>query len=248
MIITHQIKFLHNVPYLDENHNFSFPSVRHATSEGIIAIGGNLSPGMLLSAYRQGIFPWYSEGDPIIWWSPDPRCVIFPSELHISRSSKKILRKGRFRVTLDTSFDDVINSCKKMPRPHQHGTWITDEMLRAYVRLHQLGFAHSIEVWEGTLLAGGLYGVSLGGCFFAESMFRRIPNASKIALIKLVKLCEALGFDMIDCQIPSPHLLNSGAREIPREAFINLLKKSLKKDTLRGNWGSSHYVSLLTNI
>jgi leucyl/phenylalanyl-tRNA--protein transferase len=248
MPVTHQIKFLRNTPYLDENQSFIFPSVKNATSEGIVAIGGNLSPGMLLSAYRQGIFPWYSEGDPIIWWSPDPRCVIFPSELHISRSSKKLLRKMRFRVTIDKSFEDVINSCKTTPRPHQHGTWITDEMLRAYIRLHRMGFAHSIEVWDGTLLAGGLYGVSLGGCFFAESMFRRVSNASKIALIKLVKLCEILGFDMIDCQIKSPHLLTAGAREVPREYFINLLKKSLKKDTLRGNWASSHYVSLLTHI
>ncbi|MGQ9616984.1 MAG: leucyl/phenylalanyl-tRNA--protein transferase [Spirochaetota bacterium] len=236
------------MPYLDESRSFAFPSVKSATSEGIIAIGGNLSPGMLLSAYRQGIFPWYSIGDPIIWWSPDPRCVIFPSELHVSRSSKKILRKGRFTATLDTSFVDVINSCKTILRPHQHGTWITEEMLRAYVRLHNLGYAHSIEVWDGDLLAGGLYGVSLGGCFFAESMFRRVSNASKIALIKLVKLCEILGFDMIDCQVPSPHLIKAGAREIPREDFINLLKKSLKKDTLKGNWGSSCYSSLLTKV
>lgn len=229
--------FLNDASYLEEHDSFPFPPACHATSGGIVAVGGNLSPGMLLSAYRQGIFPWYSEGEPILWWSPDPRCVLFPSQLHIASSMKKFLRKKRLRTTIDAAFVDVITACKRAPRPHQRGTWITDEMLDAYVRLHHLGYAHSVEVWEGEMLAGGLYGVSLGRCFFAESMFRMVSNASKTALIRLAGLCSELAYGFIDCQVSSPHLIDYGALEIPRGEFLNLLNRCLKWETLRGSWG-----------
>ncbi len=224
-------------PYLDENSSFQFPSPDSATPEGIVAVGGNLSPGMLLSAYSQGIFPWYSDGDPIIWWSPDPRCVIFTDELHVSKSMKKLLRQGRFSITLDSRFRDVITACKKIPRRFQNGTWITDAMLEAYCILHDLGYAHSVEAWDGGSLAGGMYGVSLGSFFFGESMFSLIPNASKAAIIHLSDIIKKMGFLMIDCQIFSPHLRTLGARMIRRDEFLRLLEDGLKSETHRGNWG-----------
>jgi len=222
--------------HLDEHTLFEFPPVESSSPEGIVAAGGNLSPGMLLSAYSQGIFPWYMEGEPILWWSPEPRCVLFPGELHISRSMKKLLKNARFRLSLDTCFDEVINACKRVSRPGQRGTWITDEMLEAYVALHRLGYAHSVEVWDGPLLAGGMYGVSLGSCFFGESMFTLISNASKVALIHLITLIETLGFRFLDCQVFSPHLGTMGARLIPRHEFMSLLRECLQDDTIRGAW------------
>jgi len=225
-------------PYLDENNTFQFPTPDSATPEGIVAVGGNLSPGMLLSAYNQGIFPWYSDGDPIIWWSPDPRCVIFTDELHVSKSMKKLLRRGQFSITLDRRFRDVITACKKIPRRGQNGTWITDAMLEAYSILHDLGYAHSVEVLDDGWLAGGMYGVSLGSFFFGESMFSLIPNASKAAIIRLNNIIKKMGFLMIDCQIFSLHLRTLGARMIPRNEFLRLLEDGLKSETHRGNWSA----------
>jgi leucyl/phenylalanyl-tRNA--protein transferase len=224
-------------PYLDKNTTFRFPDPGSATPEGIVAIGGNLSPGMLLSAYSQGIFPWYSDGDPIIWWSPDPRCVLFTDELHVSKSMKKLMLRGRFDITLDRQFQDVITACKKTPRRGQHGTWITDAMLEAYCILHDLGYAHSVEVWDRSRLAGGMYGVSLGNFFFGESMFSLIPNASKAAIIHLNDIIRKIGFSTIDCQIYSAHLKTLGARMIPRDDFLRLLKEALRSKTHRGHWG-----------
>ncbi len=224
-------------PYLDENSFFRFPPVSSATPEGIVAVGGNLSPGMLISAYSQGIFPWYSDGDPIIWWSPDPRCVIFTDELHVSKSMKKLLHRGRFGISLDRRFRDVISLCKKIPRRGQHGTWITDAILEAYIALHDLGYAHSIEVWDGETLAGGMYGVSLGSFFFGESMFSLVANASKAAIVRLNEIVGKMGFLMIDCQIFSPHLKTLGARMIPRDEFLRLLRQGLCTETHLGNWG-----------
>jgi len=224
-------------PYLYENETFRFLPPDSATPEGIVAVGGNLSPGMLLSAYSQGIFPWYSDGDPIIWWSPDPRCVIFTDELHVSKSMKKLLRRGQFHITLDRRFRDVITACKKIPRSGQNGTWITDAMLEAYIVLHDLGYAHSVEVWDGKWLAGGMYGISLGNFFFGESMFSLIPNASKAAIIRLNDIIKKMSFLMIDCQIYSAHLKTLGARMIPRDEFLRQLKDGLKSETHRGNWG-----------
>lgn len=195
----------------------AFPPVERAFREpdGLLAAGGDLSSARLLAAYRRGIFPWYESGQPILWWSPDPRMVLFPDELHLSHSLRKTLRRQTFTVTFDAAFNDVIVACAN-PRPDQGGTWITPEMRRAYLRLHREGHAHSIEVWRGTNLAGGLYGIRIGRVFFGESMFSRESDASKVAL---AHLCRH-GYDLIDCQVESPHLRRLGARAIPRHEFL----------------------------
>jgi leucyl/phenylalanyl-tRNA--protein transferase len=213
-----------------------FPPVDHAAKSGLLAVGGDLSPERLLAAYREGIFPWYGDGEPILWWSPDPRFVLFPDELRVSRSMRQSLKKGVLRITFDQAFREVIAACRR-PRPGQDGTWITAEMREAYGALNDLGFAHSVEVWQGKELVGGLYGVSLGRAFFGESMFSAIPNASKAALITLVPHLQKRGFDLIDCQVETAHLAGLGARPIPRRAFCEILKQSLRHETLRGNWG-----------
>lgn len=213
-----------------------FPPVEHAEPDGLLAIGGDLSPERLLAAYSAGIFPWYSAGEPILWWSPDPRFVLFPDELRISRSMRQFLKKGSVRATFDAAFAEVIVACGSRPRPGQDGTWLTPEMRTAYNRLHALGFAHSVETWAGESLVGGLYGVSLGRTFFGESMFSAIPNASKAALIVLVYFLRERGFDLIDCQVETNHLGSLGARSIPRREFSRLLAQSLRHETLTGNW------------
>ncbi len=213
-----------------------FPPVEHAAKSGLLAVGGDLSPERLLAAYREGIFPWYGAGEPILWWSPDPRFVLFPDELHVSRSMRQFLKKRVVRITFDRAFREVISACRK-PRPGQDGTWITREMLEAYCALHDLGYAHSVEVWQGESLVGGLYGLSLGRAFFGESMFSAIPNASKAALVTLVEHLRKRGFDLIDCQVETDHLAGLGARPIPRRTFCSLLWRSLHHATLCGNWG-----------
>jgi leucyl/phenylalanyl-tRNA--protein transferase len=215
----------------------SFPPIDHAAKGGLLAVGGDLSPERLLSAYREGIFPWYSQGEPFLWWSPDPRFVLFPEELRISRSMRQFLKKKFLRITFDQAFREVIAACRK-PRPGQDGTWITHEMQEAYVALHDLGYAHSVEAWQEGTLVGGLYGVSLGLVFFGESMFSIRANASKAALITLVSCLQKAHFDLIDCQVETPHLGSLGARFIPRREFCVLLKESLRHETLRGNWGT----------
>lgn len=219
-------------PYLDEKSEFRFPPLEKATDEGIVAIGGNLSPGMLLSAYKQGIFPWYSRGEPILWWSPEPRFVLFPHELHVSKSMRKILEKGHFSVTFNRDFSQVIRICASIPRKDQDGTWITCEMVEAYEKLHHLGYAHSVEVWDGGELVGGLYGVSLGSCFFGESMFSRVSNGSKIALITMVQQLLPKGLSLVDCQIHTTHLENLGARFIRREYFLALVQDGIRRPSL----------------
>ncbi len=224
-------------PFPDEKSFFRFPSVRDATPEGIVAVGGDLSPGMLLSAYRQGIFPWFSEGDPLMWWSPDPRFVMFPENIRVSKSMKRILKRKNYRVTLDSDFVSVIGHCKIVKRKKQEGTWITGEMKNAYIELHKMGYAHSVETFIDGELSGGLYGISLGSCFFGESMFSLYPDASKIALILLVWRLFDAGFTMVDCQVYTPHLERMGAENISRETFLRKLEEGLKRDTLRGCWG-----------
>lgn len=214
----------------------AFPAVGCAVESGLLAVGGDLSPERVLAAYREGIFPWYGDGEPILWWSPDPRFVLFPDELRISRSMRQFLKKGSVRITFDQAFREVISACRG-PRPGQDGTWITAEMQQAYSRLHDLGFAHSVEVWREDRLVGGLYGVSLGHAFFGESMFSLAPNASKAALITLVLHLQKKGFNLIDCQVETAHLGGLGARPIPRNDFCTLLKQSLRHETLLGNWG-----------
>ena len=229
-------------PYLKETEYFRFPGVEFANPNGIIAIGGNLSPGMLLSAYKQGIFPWYSEHEPLLWWSPDPRLILFPKELHISKSMQKIMKKisenGLFNITIDNDFKNVISECSKAYRKDQKGTWITKDMQNAYYKLHELGFAHSIEVWQDSRLVGGLYGISIGNFFCGESMFANVSNASKAGLIALTNVLQKKGFSFIDCQVATPHLESLGAKEIPRKKFLKLLENSLKEKTIIGNWGN----------
>jgi leucyl/phenylalanyl-tRNA--protein transferase len=212
-----------------------FPPVEKALPSGLLAVGGDLSAERLLAAYRMGIFPWYSEGEPILWWSPNPRFVLFPGELRISRSMRQFLRKGVLRISFDEAFPAVVAACRK-PRPGQEGTWITPEMQAAYGRLHELGYAHSVEAWQGRTLVGGLYGVSLGRAFFGESMFSTLSNASKAALITLVTRLGEWGFDLIDCQVETPHLASLGARPLPRREFGRRLAAALHQETLRGNW------------
>ena len=223
-------------PYLGEETVFRFPPPSTATKEGILAIEGNLSPGMLLSAYRQGVFPWYSANDPILWWSPDPRFVLFPSQLHISKSLRRVLRKNVFSFTVDTCFKDVIESCGKISRVHEDGTWITKEMIRGYTKLYELGYAHSVESWKEGKLVGGLYGVSLGGCFFGESMFSEVSNSSKAAFIVFVEALREKGFIVIDSQVFTPHLESLGAINIRRSEYLSLLEKGLLLPTLKGKW------------
>jgi leucyl/phenylalanyl-tRNA--protein transferase len=214
-----------------------FPPVDLSTPEGLLAVGGDLRPERLLEAYRHGIFPWYSDDQPILWWSPDPRTVLFPEKLHVSRSMKRSLRPGLFSVTLDRRFRDVMQQCAG-PRSQypDGGTWITAEMLEAYTRLHELGYAHSVETWQEEQLVGGLYGVALGGAFFAESMFTRTSDASKVALVSLVRQLQAWGFRMMDCQQSSPHITALGAEVIPRRDFLNHLTEALILPERHGRW------------
>jgi leucyl/phenylalanyl-tRNA--protein transferase len=224
-------------PYLGEDDHFEFPDPETATEEGIVCFGGNLSPGMLLCAYRQGLFPWFSEDEPILWWSPDPRFVIFPEEAHASASMRKILRQGRFELKFDTAFHEVISACSLAKRPGQKGTWIGDDMIEGYCRLHELGYAHSAEAWAEGRLAGGLYGISLGRIFFGESMFTRVSNASKAAFLFLADFLKAKGFELIDSQVHTDHASSLGGRNIPRKEYLARLRKLLRFETLKGNWG-----------
>ncbi len=225
------------MPIFELNNDVVFPNPELADDNGIIAIGGDLEPGRLLQAYRMGIFPWFNENDPIVWWSPDPRMVMHPSELKVSHSMRKILRDNIFRVTFDQEFEAVIRNCREQKRPGQKGTWITDEMIKAYLQLHHLGYAHSVEVWKDNNLAGGLYGMSLGKMFAGESMFSKMSNASKTGFIILARKLESLGFEMIDCQMHTQHLASMGAKAISRKKYLRMLQESLQNSTLKGNWG-----------
>jgi leucyl/phenylalanyl-tRNA--protein transferase len=224
------------VPIFRLPRAIAFPDPALAEPDGLLAVGGDLSPERLLRGYAHGLFPWYSEGQPILWWSPDPRWILVPAELHVPRSLAKDLRSGRYRVTADTAFSRVVERCARKRRPGQRGTWITRDMSAAYGRLHELGFAHSVEAWDGSTLAGGLYGVSLGGAFFGESMFADRPDASKAAFVTLVGELRARGFGLVDCQVHTEHLERFGARGVPRDEFLLLLKAELAKPTWRGAW------------
>ncbi|MDR1866956.1 MAG: leucyl/phenylalanyl-tRNA--protein transferase [Treponema sp.] len=214
-------------PYLDKDKRFVFPPVIRS-SGNIIAVGGNLSPGMLLSAYEQGIFPWYSEDEPLLWQSPDPRFLIFPEDLHISESMKKILKKGIFNVVIDHDFPAVINNCAITYRPGQSGTWITHDMIEAFIELHRLGYVHSAESYRDGQLVGGCYGLLLGKYFCGESMFAKEKNASKAAFLTYAQQLFAQGVACIDCQVYTVHLASLGGRNVPRAAFLRLLRKILK--------------------
>lgn len=224
------------MPVYQLSEDLIFPSPYLASKEGLLAIGGDLSPKRLLLAYANGIFPWYSEGEPILWWSPDPRLVLYPAELKVSRSLKKVFKQEIFAVTMDRAFEAVITECAQVRLENNQGTWIVDDMIQAYCRLYESGFAHSVEVWKDHRLAGGLYGVSLGKCFFGESMFTRITNASKVALVALAEHLKALDFALIDCQITTAHLTRFGAREISKARFLEELAAAVMAATMRGKW------------
>ncbi len=216
-----------------------FPSPEYAEGNGLLAIGGDLSMERLISAYSRGIFPWYSEGDPILWWSPDPRLILFPEELRVPRSLRKFMKKDIYEVTMDRAFGEVIRSCAAIHREKDGETWIGGDMIDAYMRLHEYGYAHSVESWLDGKLVGGLYGVALGGVFFGESMFSTESNASKVAFVKLVERLVDLDFEMIDCQVMTEYLMSFGAREVSRSSFSRLLDASVTKTTMRDKWMDS---------
>ena len=224
------------MPVFELTDEITFPPPELAEDNGLLAIGGDLSEPRILLAYSMGIFPWYSEEDPLLWWSPDPRLVLFPKELKLSRSLRQIIKKKTFRVTLDTAFKQVIRTCAEVHNNEAGGTWITEEMIGSYTALHRSGYAHSVECWLGDELAGGLYGISLGSAFFGESMFAKKSNASKVAFTALVGQLMKWNFDLIDCQVTTPHLMSLGARDIRRSGFLELLKNALIKPTTRGKW------------
>lgn len=227
------------IPWIGEHDSpTSLPSPAQALHEpnGLLAAGGALTPEWLLHAYRHGIFPWYTRGQPILWWSPDPRTVIFPDELHVSRSLGKLLRQQRYRVTFDQDFAAVIQACAA-PRAYADGTWITESIQSAYQELHARGYAHSVEVWDNGELVGGLYGLAMGRLFFGESMFSRADNASKFGFATLTRQLQAWGFVLIDCQMPNDHLHSLGARAIPRSEFAGFLRDYLDQPNA-GPWVS----------
>ncbi len=213
-----------------------FPSPTLADQDGILAIGGDLSPERLLLAYEIGIFPWFNPEDPIVWWSPDPRFVLFPEELKVSKSMRPYFNQPRFELTLDQNFEAVIKACQQLKRRGQSGTWITEDIVEGYCKLNEMGYAHSVEVWEEGTLVGGLYGIALGKCFFGESMFTKVNNASKFGFISLVKKLRKLGYRLIDCQQPTKHLASMGARSIPRKDFLAILKKNKQEPNDVGGW------------
>ncbi len=213
-----------------------FPDPESADHEGLLASGGNLSTEMLLMGYCIGVFPWFNVGDPILWWSPDPRMIFTPGKIKVSKSLKKIIDSKTFTYSIDTAFDKVISNCANIKRQGQKGTWITKEMMQAYKDLHHAGYAHSFETWFEDELVGGLYGLSIGKAFFGESMFHTKTDASKVAFFQLSQFLFKQGFDLIDGQVPNPHLASLGAHKIPRKDFLPLLDRSIHNNTLIGSW------------
>ncbi|MGZ5065801.1 MAG: leucyl/phenylalanyl-tRNA--protein transferase [Usitatibacter sp.] len=223
------------IPWLHADTPFPPLAKALRSPNGLLCAGGDLSPGRIVEAYSRGIFPWFSEGDPILWWSPDPRMVLFPEEFKVSRSLRKTLSRDVYETRFDTAFRDVIEACAA-PRDGQSGTWIVPEMVEAYTRLHELGFVHSVESWRDGELVGGLYGMALGKVFFGESMFARAPDASKVALARLVERLRARDFRLIDCQQATAHLASLGAREIPRAAFAKRVQESIQYPPSGERW------------
>jgi len=222
------------LPWLDQSYNFPPISLALTEPNGLLAAGGDLSPSRIISAYEQGIFPWYSDDQPILWWSPNPRCIILPQDAHSSKSLKKHIRKTNPILTFDTCFEDVIHYCARTES--DDGTWITEEMESAYINLYKLGHAHSVEVWENNQLIGGLYGLAIGKCFFGESMFSRKPNSSKIAFTSLCEQLHKWGYTLVDCQVENPHLISLGASTVDREHFLSILKPGVSQQPNTHLW------------
>ena len=221
------------MPVFTLSKRHSFPPAHLAIKEGLLAVGGDLTIDRLLTAYRSGIFPWYADGDPILWWSPDPRLVLYPGELRVSKSLRRVINKNLFHITFDNAFEDVIHGCAEIKRSYGDGTWITNEMRDAYCNLHRHGYAHSVEAWQSGRLVGGLYGVIIGRVFFGESMFSLVSNSSKVAFVRLVDQLKRMKFELIDCQVKTDHLLRFGAREIPRKLFLEQLGKAVDGNPVR---------------
>lgn len=216
--------------------SLEFPEPSHAGASGLVAVGGDLCTQRLILAYSKGIFPWFTEDQPILWFSPDPRMILYPEKFKPGRSLLKLIRKNIFEVRFDHDFEAVISNCAVIGRKGQESTWITPDMIDAYTELHKKGLAHSVETYHNGVLVGGLYGVSLGGAFFGESMFFKMSNASKVALYYLVRKCVKLQFDFIDSQVPTVHMKNMGAQDISRERFLDLLNKTMNRDSVKGSW------------
>ncbi len=214
-----------------------FPNPMHADEQGLLAVGGDLSMDRLLLAYESGIFPWYNDDQPLLWWSPDPRCVLQPSEVKVSKSMRNVLNRADFEVTADQAFPEVIRAC--MDTRKREGTWLNEDMVSAYINLHRLGIAHSIEVWRGDALVGGLYGLSLGNLFFGESMFSKANNMSKVAFICLARGLERWGMPLIDCQVENDHLISLGAQAMPRAEFLEHLRRGMEAPTRLGSWSDA---------
>lgn len=232
--------------WLDEQL-LEFPDTSQALSDpdGLLAVGGDLAPERLLQAYKRGIFPWFSDGQPILWWSPNPRTVVLPTELHIGRSLRKLLKKKPFKITMDHAFPEVIQQCSSISRNGEDGTWITESMLQAYLDLHDAGFAHSVEAWQDNQLVGGLYGIALGKVFFGESMFSKASGASKVAFVSLVKQLQLWQFELIDCQMKTDYLMSFGAKEISREQFESKLKQAIPEVLVPQEWRQSNTITEL---
>lgn len=233
------------MPLFRLSNQLSFPPARLARSDGLLCAGGDLSSQRLVLAYQNGIFPWFSQDEPILWWSPDPRLVLFPENINISKSLRKKIRKNTFKITIDNAFEQTISSCAR-PRKNSHeGTWLIDEMIDAYIKLHDLGYAHSIETWVNNQLVGGLYGVNFGKSFFGESMFSFKSDASKTALVALANHLKKHSFDLIDCQVTTSHLVNMGACEIPRNLFLDIISQSVTKENRADIWDSTTCLKII---
>lgn len=230
------------MPLFRLSERMEFPPAWLARSDGLLCIGGDLCAKRLVLAYRNGIFPWFSHSEPILWWSPDPRLVLFPSKIKVSKSLKKTIRKACFSIRINTAFEQTIAACSQPRQDKPQGTWLVDEMIDAYITLHKMGIAHSVEAWQGDRLAGGLYGVSLGKTFFGESMFSLVPNASKVALVALAQELDSRRFHMIDCQVTSGHLLRMGAQEITRDLFLDILDHSVDEPVPDSLWRAGRHL------
>jgi leucyl/phenylalanyl-tRNA---protein transferase len=223
------------------NDSIVFPPAHAAIAEGLLAIGGDLKPERLIKAYSEGIFPWYEEDQPILWWSPDPRLILKPDDVYVSKSLKKAIREKHFEISFDAHFEAVIDACANTLREGSEGTWITPELSSAFIELHKMGLAHSVEAIKDGKLVGGLYGLSLGTAFFGESMFHTEKDASKVAFVYLVDFLRANGFELIDAQQDTPHLRSFGAKTIARSSFLEILKTIIANPSLVGNWGNGNY-------
>ncbi len=224
------------MPLFRLSQKLDFPPAYFARSDGLLCVGGDLTPKRLLLAYEKGIFPWFSEDEPLLWWSPDPRLVLFPGNIHISKSLKKKIKRSLFDIKIDNAFEETIQSCALVRKNQDEGTWIIPQMVVAYTKLYHLGYAHSIEAWHDNKLVGGLYGVCIGGSFFGESMFAFESDASKVVLVALANLLKKNKFDLIDCQVTTQHLVDMGAVEIPRPVFLDIIKKSIKRKMDKNLW------------